>query len=57
MSKTFVNLLAITVDINWYKTHSKEIGCQFFKYWQGLSPLGIQLIIDCRHVVDNFPLL
>ena len=33
------NLLAITEDIGLYKTHNKEIGCQFFRYCQGLSPL------------------
>ena len=43
--------MAITEDISLYKMHNKEIGRQFFRYCQGLSPLGIQLIRDCLHVV------
>ena len=46
---------ASTVDNNLYKTHKREMGLQFFKNCLGLSPLGIQLIIDWHNVTDKIP--
>ena len=55
VSSTVFNRLPIAKEVILYGTERREIGLQFFKYSLGLSPFGMQLIIQVLKDGENSP--